>query len=96
MFYPKQQPMPHIQNNNRRFAQPDISGKSHDANKRENRAYYRREQWHIRATIISLGVVTSELGNDITDPDTATAMPDFRQLAIGVDAITRIIRFAID
>lgn len=88
--------MPHIQNENRRSWPPDISGKSHDANKRENRANYRREQWHIPATIISPGVVTSELGTDITNPDTATAMPDFRQLAIGPDAITRIIRFAID
>jgi NADP-dependent 3-hydroxy acid dehydrogenase YdfG len=56
----------------------------------------RQEHKDIRATIISPGVVTSELGGDITDADTAAAMEQFRQVAIEPDAIARAIRFAID
>jgi NADP-dependent 3-hydroxy acid dehydrogenase YdfG len=56
----------------------------------------RQEHKDIRATIISPGVVTSELGADITDANTAAAMADFRQVAIEPEAIARAIRFAID
>ncbi len=56
----------------------------------------RQEHQDIRATIISPGVVSSELGGDITDADTAAAMAQFRQVAIESDAIARAIRFAIE
>jgi NADP-dependent 3-hydroxy acid dehydrogenase YdfG len=56
----------------------------------------RQEHKDIRATIISPGVVTSELGGDITDSGTASAMADFRKVAIQPDAIARAILFAID
>lgn len=56
----------------------------------------RQENKDIRATIISPGVVTSELGADITDSGTTVAMADFRKVAIQPDAIARAIRFAID
>lgn len=56
----------------------------------------RQEHKDIRATIISPGVVTSELGGDITDSGTALAMADFRKVAIQPDAIARAILFAID
>ena len=55
----------------------------------------RQEHQDIRATIISPGVVESELGHDITDPDSAAAMAEFRSIAITPDAIARAIRFAV-
>jgi NADP-dependent 3-hydroxy acid dehydrogenase YdfG len=56
----------------------------------------RQEHKDIRATIISPGVVTSELGGDITDSGTASAMADFRKVAIQPEAIAHAILFAID
>lgn len=56
----------------------------------------RQEHKDIRATIISPGVVTSELGADISDLNTAAAMAKFRTVAIDPDAIARAILFAID
>jgi NADP-dependent 3-hydroxy acid dehydrogenase YdfG len=55
----------------------------------------RLEHDDIRATTISPGVVATELGNDITDPQVAAALNDWRQKALTPDAIARAIRFAI-
>jgi NADP-dependent 3-hydroxy acid dehydrogenase YdfG len=49
----------------------------------------------IRVTIISPGVVESELANTITDPNTKEAMNAFRQIALTPDAIARAIGYAI-
>jgi NADP-dependent 3-hydroxy acid dehydrogenase YdfG len=49
----------------------------------------------IRVTIISPGVVESELANTITDPNTKEAMNAFRQIALTPDAIARAISYAI-
>ncbi len=56
----------------------------------------RQEHKDIRATVISPGVVASELGADITDASTAAAMAEFRSILIQPDAIARAIRFAIE
>jgi NADP-dependent 3-hydroxy acid dehydrogenase YdfG len=55
----------------------------------------RQEHKDLRATIISPGVVRSELADGITDPTARAAMQAFREIAIGPDAIARAIRFAI-
>ena len=55
----------------------------------------RLEHDDIRATTISPGVVATELGNDITDPQVAAALRDWRQKSLTPDAIARAIRFAI-
>lgn len=49
----------------------------------------------IRVTIISPGVVESELADTITDPNTKEAMNAFRQIALTPDAIARAISYAI-
>jgi NADP-dependent 3-hydroxy acid dehydrogenase YdfG len=56
----------------------------------------RREHENIRATIISPGVVASELGHDITDPATAATIAVFRERQLQPDSIARAIRFAIE
>lgn len=56
----------------------------------------RQEHQNVRATIISPGVVESELAETITDPGTVVAMADFRKIAITPDAIARAIRFAVE
>jgi len=56
----------------------------------------RQEHKTIRATIISPGVVESELGSDMTDPQAIAAMAEFRRIAIQPSAIGRAIRFAIE
>ena len=56
----------------------------------------RQEHSDIRATVISPGVVTSELGADISDADTAAAMAEFRKIAIEPSAVARAIHFAIE
>ncbi|MDQ8758347.1 SDR family oxidoreductase [Sphingosinicella sp. LHD-64] len=56
----------------------------------------RQEHKDVRATIISPGVVESELGSDITDATASAAMEEFRAVAITPDAIARAIRFAIE
>jgi len=56
----------------------------------------RQEHDDIRATLISPGVVATELGNDITDPQVAAALKDWRQNALTPDAIARAIRYALE
>jgi NADP-dependent 3-hydroxy acid dehydrogenase YdfG len=56
----------------------------------------RQEHDDIRATIISPGVVATELGNDITDPEIATALTEWRQKSLTPDAIARAIRYALE
>lgn len=55
----------------------------------------RLEHDDIRVTIISPGVVESELADTITDKGAAAAMVDYRAIAIKPDAIARSIAFAI-
>jgi NADP-dependent 3-hydroxy acid dehydrogenase YdfG len=55
----------------------------------------RQEHQTIRATIISPGVVESELADTITDPGTIEGMKAFREIAIKPDAIARAIAFAV-
>jgi NADP-dependent 3-hydroxy acid dehydrogenase YdfG len=56
----------------------------------------RQEHQQVKATIISPGVVATELGHDITDPAAAGALQQFRQSALTPDAIARAIRFAVE
>jgi len=56
----------------------------------------RQEHDDIRATIISPGVVATELGNDISDPETAASLKLWRQKSLTPDAIARAIRFALE
>lgn len=56
----------------------------------------RQETQDIRVTIISPGVVESELADTITSPTTAAAMADFRKVALTPDAIARAIAYAIE
>ena len=56
----------------------------------------RLETKEIRVTIVSPGVVESELAHTITDPSTRDMIEDFRKVALTPDAIARGIAFAID
>lgn len=56
----------------------------------------RQEHDDIRATVISPGVVATELGSDITDPNLAAALKDWRQKSLTPDAIARAIRYALE
>jgi NADP-dependent 3-hydroxy acid dehydrogenase YdfG len=56
----------------------------------------RQEHDDIRATIISPGVVATELGNDITDPQVAAELKVWRQKSLTPDAIARAIRYALE
>lgn len=56
----------------------------------------RQEHDEIRSTIISPGVTATELGNDITDPQVAAALKDWRQKSLTPDAIARAIRYALE
>lgn len=56
----------------------------------------RQEHNDIRVTVISPGVTESELAETISDPATADGMRQFRQIAIGADAIARAIAFAVE
>lgn len=56
----------------------------------------RQEHKTIRATTITPGVVESELGHDMTDPQAMASMAEFRRVAIKPSAIGRAIRFAIE
>jgi NADP-dependent 3-hydroxy acid dehydrogenase YdfG len=52
--------------------------------------------WNIRTTIISPGLVTSELADSITEPDTREAAHQiYRRTAIGADAFARAVAFAL-
>lgn len=55
----------------------------------------RQEHDEIRSTLISPGVVATELGHDITDPDVAAALTGWRQKSLTPDAIARAVRFAL-
>lgn len=56
----------------------------------------RQEHDEIRSTLISPGVVATELGHDITDPDVAKALQGWRQKALTPDAIARAVRYALE
>lgn len=56
----------------------------------------RQESKEIRTTIISPGVVESELADTITDPATQAAMKEFRKVALTPDAIARAVAYAIE
>ncbi len=56
----------------------------------------RLETKDIRVTIISPGVVESELADTITSESTAAAMADFRKVALSPDAIARAMAYVID
>ncbi len=55
-----------------------------------------QESDKLRVTVISPGVVTSELADTITDASTKDVMAEYRSVAIGPDAIARAVRFAIE
>ena len=57
---------------------------------------FRQETQDIRVTIISPGVVESELADTITSKATAEAMADFRKVALTPDAIARAVAYAIE
>lgn len=56
----------------------------------------RQEHPDIRATIISPGVVESELADTITDATTAAAIEQARTVALKAQVIARAIRYAIE
>lgn len=56
----------------------------------------RMENDDIRVTVVSPGVVESELAHTITDPVAADAMVDFRKIALTPDAIARAIAYAVE
>jgi NADP-dependent 3-hydroxy acid dehydrogenase YdfG len=56
----------------------------------------RLETKDIRVTIISPGVVESELADTISDVDTRVAMQEFRKVALKPDAIARALTYAIE
>ncbi|MFC0220393.1 SDR family oxidoreductase [Pseudochelatococcus lubricantis] len=56
----------------------------------------RQEHENIRSTIISPGVTATELGDDISDPQVAAALKDWRQKSLTPDAIARAIRYALE
>ena len=56
----------------------------------------RQEHDDIRATIISPGVTATELGDDISDPQIAASLKDWRRKSLTPDAIARAIRYALE
>jgi NADP-dependent 3-hydroxy acid dehydrogenase YdfG len=56
----------------------------------------RLEHDDIRATLISPGVVATELGHDISDPAIAEALAEWRKQSLTPDAIARAVRFALE
>ena len=56
----------------------------------------RLETKEIRVTVISPGVVESELAGTISDPTTRDAMVEFRKVALTPDAIARAMVYAIE
>jgi NADP-dependent 3-hydroxy acid dehydrogenase YdfG len=56
----------------------------------------RQEHDEIRSTLISPGVVATELGHDITDAAVAEALQGWRRKALTPDAIARAIRYALE
>lgn len=55
----------------------------------------RQESQNVRVTVVSPGVVETELGHDITDPSSQDALKAFRQKSITPDAIARAVSYAI-
>jgi NADP-dependent 3-hydroxy acid dehydrogenase YdfG len=56
----------------------------------------RQETDRLRVTVISPGVVTSELAETISDESARAAMREYRRTAIAPDAIGRAIHYAIE
>lgn len=56
----------------------------------------RLEHDQIRATLISPGVVATELGHDISDPALAADLIEWRKKSLTPDAIARAVRFALE
>lgn len=56
----------------------------------------RLENKEVRVTIISPGVVESELADTISDPATQSMIRDFRKVALTPDAIARGMAYAIE
>jgi len=56
----------------------------------------RLETKDIRVTIISPGVVESELASTITDPATQAVITDYRKVGLTPDAIARAMAYAIE
>lgn len=56
----------------------------------------RLEHDEIRATLISPGVVATELGHDISDPAVAADLVEWRKKSLTPDAIARAVRFALE
>ncbi|MCG9893161.1 MAG: SDR family oxidoreductase [Thermosynechococcaceae cyanobacterium MS004] len=55
----------------------------------------RQESKNIRVTIISPGVVQTELGFDITDDSAKEALKEFRKVALTPDAIARAVLYTV-
>lgn len=56
----------------------------------------RQENDKLRVTVVSPGVVESELADSISDPSARDEMKAYRRIALQPDAIARAIRFAIE
>jgi NADP-dependent 3-hydroxy acid dehydrogenase YdfG len=56
----------------------------------------RQETNKIRVTVISPGVVESELADTISDDSARAAMKEFRRIALQADAIARAVAYAIE
>ena len=56
----------------------------------------RQETDKLRVTVISPGVVTSELADTISDDTARQAMNEFRRIAIDPNAIGRAVRYAVE
>jgi len=56
----------------------------------------RQEHDEVRTTLISPGVVATELGHDITVPEIADGLRTWRRKSLTPDAIARAIRYALE
>jgi NADP-dependent 3-hydroxy acid dehydrogenase YdfG len=56
----------------------------------------RQENPELRVTIVSPGVVATELGNDISDATAKSFLADLRKSALTPDAIARAIGYAVE
>lgn len=55
----------------------------------------RQETSRVRVTTLTPGVTTSELGHDISVPDTAAAVAQLRSIALETNAVARAVDYAI-